>query len=234
MGRAEIVNYNEQVYTHRWDNRELNSVKKVWEVLTGKYFQKFISENSSVLDIGCGFCHFLNNIKAKEKVGVDANPAVKNFAGPGVNIIQSSDLSLSSLPAEHFDRIFLSNFLEHLDSGQQVVRLLQRAWELLKPGGKVMILQPNFRLLGEAYFDFIDHKTILTDKSLEEALDIAGFRVEKKVIRFLPYTTKSRTPKSPLLVRLYLWFRPLWLIMGKQSLFVAVKSDNPGGISGEI
>jgi hypothetical protein len=82
-------------------------------------------------------------------------------------------------------------------------------------------LQPNFRLLGPAYFDFIDHKTILTDKSLEEALTIVGFSVKRKIVRFLPYTTKSRIPQHRVLVRFYLWFRPLWFFMGKQSLFVA-------------
>jgi len=94
---------------------------------------------------------------------------------------------------------------------------------MLRPGGKLIILQPNFRLLGAAYFDFIDHKTILTDKSLEEALNIVGFAIERKIIRFLPYTTKSRIPQTPMLVRFYLWFRLLWFLMGKQSLFVALK-----------
>jgi hypothetical protein len=67
--------------------------------------------------------------------------------------------------------------------------LLMRVKELLRPEGKLIVLQPNFRLLGAAYFDFIDHKTILTDKSLEEALTVAGFTITRKIIRFLPYTT---------------------------------------------
>jgi SAM-dependent methyltransferase len=234
MGRAKIVNYNEQVYRHRWDTEELNSVKKVWEVLTRNFFQKYIDENSCVLDIGCGFCYFLNSIKAKEKVGVDANPAVQTYAANDVSIIQTSDLTLRGLPSAHFDCIFISNFLEHLENGQQVIQLLQRSGELLKPGGKIIILQPNFRLVGKAYFDFIDHKTVLTDNSLEEALGIAGFNIYQKIIRFLPYTTKSRLPQSPLLVRLYLWLRPFWLILGKQSLFIAVKRDGPGDKHNEI
>jgi hypothetical protein len=54
-------------------------------------------------------------------------------------------------------------------------------------------------------------------------LNIAGFKIERKILRFLPYTTKSKLPQSPFLVRLYLQLRPLWFIMGKQSLFLAVK-----------
>ena len=72
---------------------------------------------------------------------------------------------LYRLPSQYFDCVFISIFLEHLDSSTQVMDLLKRVKDLLRPGGKLIILQPNFRLLGAAYFDFIDHKTILTDKS---------------------------------------------------------------------
>ncbi len=217
------MNCYQRIYRERWDDSELARVSKVWEVLTRVFFQKLIDEDDRVLDIGCGFCHFLNHLKAKEKVGVDANPSARNYAAKDVTFIHSDDLSLNMLPEEHFDHILLSNFLEHLDSARDVINLLERVKALLKPGGRIIILQPNFRLLGPAYFDFIDHKTILTDRNVEEALHIVGFKIERKIIRFLPYTTKSKLPQNPFLVRLYLRLRPLWFIMGKQSLFLAVK-----------
>ena len=217
------MNFYQKVYTKRWEALELERVSEVWRVLTGEFFQKIIGENAKVLDIGCGFCHFLNHLKAKEKVGVDVNPSAKNHAAKDVTFIHSDDLLLKMLPDEYFDCVFLSNFLEHLDSSKDVIILLERVKELLAPGGKIIILQPNFRLLGPAYFDFIDHKAILTDKSVEEALNIAGFRMERKIIRFLPYSTRGKLPLNPFLVRIYLLLRPIWLIMGKQSLFIAAK-----------
>ena len=217
------MNFYQRVYQKRWEDSELEKVSKVWEVLTRVFFQKLIGENSKVLDIGCGFCHFLNHLKANEKIGVDANPSAGNYAAKDVTFIHSDDLYLKMLPDEHFDCVLLSNFLEHLDSTREVIALLVRVRELLKSGGRVIILQPNFRLLGPAYFDFVDHKTILTDKSIEEALNIAGFKIERRIIRFLPYTTKSKLPQHPFLVRLYLLLRPAWFLMGKQSLFVAAK-----------
>jgi SAM-dependent methyltransferase len=217
------VNFCEQVYKQRWAKAELDKVNKVWETLVKSFFQSLVGENAKTLDIGCGFCHFLNHLQAKEKVGVDANPDASRYASSDVTFYYSDDLSLRTLPSQHFDCVFISNFLEHLDSSTQVMDLLRRVKDMLRSGGKLIILQPNFRLLGAAYFDFIDHKTILTDKSLEEALTIVGFAIERKIIRFLPYTTKSRIPQHPTLVRFYLWFRPLWFLMGKQSLFVALK-----------
>ncbi len=61
------------------EDSELKKVSKVWEVLTRVFFQKLIGGNASVLDIGCGFCHFLNHLKANEKTGVDANPSAGNY-----------------------------------------------------------------------------------------------------------------------------------------------------------
>jgi SAM-dependent methyltransferase len=222
-----IVSFNEDVYRQRWNQTELEKVSQVWETLVKNFFQSLISKDAKVLDIGCGFCHFLNHLRAKEKVGVDANPAASRHAGSDVVFHCMEDLTLKSLPSQHFDCVFISNFLEHLESGTRVTDLLNRVKELLRPGGKLIILQPNFRLVGPAYFDFIDHKTILTDRSLEEGLRSLGFIIVKKVIRFLPYTTKSKIPQQPWLVRLYLWCRPLWFFMGKQSLFVATVRATP-------
>jgi len=52
---------------------------------------------------------------------------------------------------------------------------------------------------------------------------MAGFRTERVIARFLPYTTKSRLPQNALLVRAYLAFPPARWLMGKQTLYVGVK-----------
>jgi hypothetical protein len=114
----------------------------------------------------------------------------------------------------------MSNYLEHLMSGGQVVEQLEVAAKLLRSGGRVIILQPNIRLTGAAYWDFIDHKVALTEKSLVEAAEVAGLQTERVVVRFLPYTTKSSLPVHPWLVKLYLHIRPArWLLAG-QTLYV--------------
>ncbi|HEY0797691.1 MAG TPA: class I SAM-dependent methyltransferase, partial [Candidatus Baltobacteraceae bacterium] len=160
-------------------------------------------------------------IQARQRIGIDANPQATRYAAPGVDVQTVADLRLTELPDDSFDFIFVSNFLEHLENGADVLALLRRIRRLLAPGGRVVILQPNFRLLGWRYFDFIDHKTILTDAGIREALEIAGLTLERQILRFLPYTSKSRLPRHPALVRLYLRCPFLWPIFGKQSLFIA-------------
>ena len=53
--------------------------------------------------------------------------------------------------------------------------------------------------------------------------EMVGFDLVQVWPRFLPYTTRSRIPQHPMLVRLYLSFRPAWRIMGGQTWLVARK-----------
>lgn len=50
---------------------------KVWQTLIGCYFSKFIPENSSVLDLGCGYGEFINNVRAGNKYGMDLNARLR-------------------------------------------------------------------------------------------------------------------------------------------------------------
>jgi len=87
-----------------------------------------------------------------------------------------------------------------------------------------MVLQPNIRFVGGEYWDFFDHHTPLTDRSLVEALELTGMRIQLVVPRFLPYTTRSALPQAPWLVRLYLATPVVWRFLGKQAFVIATKN----------
>ena len=119
----------------------------------------------------------------------------------------------------------MSNYLEHLPDSGVVVAQLREAYTVCRPGGRVVIVQPNIRLVGSAYWDFLDHHTALTDKSLCEAAELAGFTTVEVIPRFLPFTTKSRLPQARTLVRWYLRVPPARWLLGKQTLYVGERSS---------
>ena len=80
------------------------------------------------------------------------------------------------MPTASFGTIFMSNYLEHLESGDAVIEQLRVAAQLLRPGGRLIVLQPNIRLVGPRYWDFIDHRVALTERSLLEAAELAHLR----------------------------------------------------------
>lgn len=212
----------DHVYVRRFTDEEAELKDRIWREIA-RYLQRYVDRDAVVLDVGCDRGDFIRNIEAREKWASDLRD-VSGYLPGEISFVRGDGLALDSLmPNGHFDVVFMSNYLEHLPSNDAVIDQLRVAHALLRPGGRVIVLQPNIRLVGGAYWDFIDHRVALTDRSLVEAADVAGFRAAKVVKRFLPYTTKTRLPKAPVLLRLYLTLRPAWLVFGKQSLLIGEK-----------
>ena len=212
-----------KLYTERFKDEQLLRKDAVWKVLCNHFFQKYVPRDSFVLDIGAGYCEFINNIQCARKIAVDTNQDTTRFASEEVTVINCLSTDLSCFSNGSVDIVFMSNFLEHLASKDDIIRTLVEVYRILKAGGSVMILQPNIRYLYKEYWDFFDHCTPLSDKSLVEVLQTVGFIIQEIFPKFLPYTTKSRIPQSPLLVKMYLKMRLVWKIMGKQTFVLGKK-----------
>jgi SAM-dependent methyltransferase len=211
-----------EVYELRFNEADHATKDAIWREL-GKYLQRYIVPGARVVDIACDIGYFIRNIQAAERWATDIRDVGGSLPGE-VRFVHASGLELAKvMPNDYFDLAFFSNYLEHLPSTEAVLEQLRVAHALLKPGGRILILQPNIRLIGGSYWDFIDHQTALTEKSLDEAATMAGFRTKQIIARFLPYTTKSRLPQHPLLVRAYLAFPPAWRLLGKQTLYLGEK-----------
>jgi SAM-dependent methyltransferase len=211
-----------EVYEQRFDEADQAAKEAIWREL-GRFLQRYIEPGARVVDIACDLGYFIRNIKAADRWATDIRD-MADALPKDVHFVRANGLELAEvMPNDHFDVAFFSNYLEHLPSTEAVLQQLRVTFALLKPGGRVLILQPNSRLIGGSYWDFIDHQTALTEKSLSEAAMMAGFETKQVITRFLPYTTKSHLPQHPLLVRAYLAFPPAWWLMGKQTLYVGEK-----------
>jgi SAM-dependent methyltransferase len=210
----------DSVYKARFGERERHQKAAMWREIVG-FLDRFIPPEGPVLDIGCDAGYFINNVSRAERWATDLRD-VSAHLQPGISFVQSDGLAIGSvLPPAHFGTVFMSNYLEHLASPDAVVEQLRVVSSLLQPGGRAIVLQPNVRLVGGRYWDFIDHRVPLTERSLVEAGELAGLRTIKVITRFLPFTTKSVLPQSPALVRLYLAVPVAWRVLGRQTLYVA-------------
>lgn len=202
------------VHTRKYD---------VWRVLCRYFFQRYVKPTDTVLDLGAGYCEFLNNIECGHRIAVDLNPEIETYAVQGTRILQTSCTDLSEVESSTVDVVFASNIFEHLPDKAAFFQSLHEIRRVLRAGGRLLILQPNIRILGGKYWDFVDHHLPLTDRTLVEALGLLGLEIAEVRPRFLPYTTKSRLPQHPIFVRLYLMFPILHHILGGQAWVVGVK-----------
>ncbi len=175
----------------------------LWKVVCA-YLQKYISQDSKVLDIGAGYCSFINNITASEKHALDCSANLMGNAAKGVICHQGSFELLNKISGSYFDVIFISNLFEHLSDSETDYLITQIKRILKKESGRLIILQPNFRYSYKVYFDDFTHTRIFTHRSMVDFLEANSFKVVKLFKKFLPFSMKSAVPKFPFLVRLYL------------------------------
>lgn len=193
---------------------------KVWKAIA-EHLQKYIKADSdTVLDLGAGYCDFINNIKGREKIAIDMNQAASQFCNADVKFHCASGDDLSALHADSVDVLFASNLLEHLDD-PELASAQKEFNRVLKKGARVILIQPNYRYAYKEYFDDYTHKKIFSHVSLRDYFEANGFETIKVYPKFLPFSLKSRLPKSYILTKLYLhsFCKP----MAKQMLLIFKK-----------
>jgi ubiquinone/menaquinone biosynthesis C-methylase UbiE len=174
----------------------------VWKCVCS-WLQREIPAEASVLELGAGYSDFINNIRAKKKVAVDVAETVRQAAGKDVETHVGSCTQLAFAGESSFDVVFASNLFEHLTL-PDLEQTLSEVRRVLKPGGKLLLIQPNFRYCYRDYFDDYTHVMIYTDRSLCDVLAAAGLEPVRVMPRFLPFSMKSRLPAAAPLVWLYL------------------------------
>ena len=214
-----------ELYSQRFSSREQRQKERIWQVLCSDFFQRYVKQTDTVLDIGAGYCEFINNIICRKKIALDLNEDTLKYAHDDVQVVRCRSDAMGEIPDASVNVAFVSNFLEHLPNKEVFLQTFREIRRVLAPGGKVLILQPNIRFLNGEYWDFLDHHLALTDRTLVEGLLTVGMQPIEVRPRFLPYTTKSRFPQHPALVRLYLRLPIAQMILGKQAWVVAVKPN---------
>lgn len=165
-----------------WHRTKLNLLK--WRLIP--------APGERVLDIGCGSGVFSNELReaGARVVAVDANPAAAKyvrdtFAKDKLTIIRALMDELPFAPGS-FDKCVCLEVIEHVYP-PQVRALLRDLYQLLRPGGQILLTTPNYRGFwpviewladhggSTAKMDSEQHITRFHKKMLQQYLVEAGF-----------------------------------------------------------
>lgn len=187
-------------------------------------FQVFnLKKGMKMLEPGCGRGEFLFNFQklGLDVVGVDISPEAKTFGHDFE--ISICDIETEKLPFKDdtFDIIYSKSFIEHLYYPE---RYLKEAYRVLKPGGILLTLVPDWESNYKIYFDDFTHRTPFTIISLRDAYKMHQFK-EVKVFKFrqlpilwrfpiLNYLSMFIAPFIPIRTKIKFlrWSRELMLI----------------------
>jgi len=135
-----------------------------------------------LLEIGCGAGEYLCQVRALgwEVEGVEYNAAAAARAREQYGLpVRTGDAAEVELPAGAFDVVVLRMVLEHLPSP---IDSLRRLHGLLRPGGSLIVVVPNFgaaerHLFGSAayFLHMPTHLSHFTPGTLDRALEETGF-----------------------------------------------------------
>lgn len=212
----------DKYYKSRYVWNEDRSI--VWKEIV-RFLEKYIPKDATVLDIGAGYCDFINNVSAKNKIALDYSTDLNKYTSKDVVQINSNVTDMSKVSNGSVDVVFASNLFEHL-TNSELELTMSEVKRVLKKGGRLILMQPNYRLSYKTYFDDHTHKKVFSDTSLETFLLSHDMEIELKKAKFLPFSLKSRPsiiPVFPWLIRAYI-NSPIKPFAG-QMLFVSKKNE---------
>ncbi len=192
----------------------------VWKEII-RYLKDYFPKNGSVLDLGSGYCQFINNVPSRNRFALDKYLDPKRFAGKNVvPLFGDSSLIKKKVVDNSLDLVFASNFVEHLEF-KELEKYMVVILSKLKPNGKLILLQPNYRLSYKEYFDDYTHIKEWSDVGIKDYLESKGFVISLSIPGFLPFSMKSKLPISRFLIWFYL--RSPIKPFAKQMLIIAKK-----------
>lgn len=162
----------------------------VWSAVTRYIQKKYISKKDRVMDLGAAYCDFINHVEASERHALDVFQRLEEFAADDVTTHVRSCTDMSPIPDGHLDVIFASNLLEHL-THEELLATIAEVRRVLRPDGRLILLQPNFKYCYRTYFDDYTHLQVFTHMGIWDLLEMAGLEVEQMHAKFLPVNMKS-------------------------------------------
>lgn len=144
------------------------------------------SAGGKLLDVGCGSGNFLSIMRdlGWKVQGVEFDKKAAEIVQKRLGVkVFCKNFEKISFPKNSFDAVTMRHVIEHTEDP---IRFLKKAWFILKPGGKLIVVTPNIESLGHSIFkknwvhlDPPRHLFLFSAKSLRRCAQISGLRNPK-------------------------------------------------------
>jgi SAM-dependent methyltransferase len=194
-------------------------------------------EGQLILDIGCGRGEFLRGFIdcGMRGYGVDQSRAAEKYC-PEADL-KVADLENENLPYADgiFDVVYSKSVIEHFYYPERLVAEIHR---VLKPGGVVITLCPDWEFQFRTYFHDFTHRTPFMQSSLRDIHLMHGFKhVKVERFRQLPVLWNNRVwllalaEITRLIAPNFLMSRSKWVRFSKEIMLLS-SAQKPLSTSG--
>ena len=134
-----------------------------------------MKKDQKILELGCGRGEFLNEFVncGLEGHGVDLSDYSEKFFSKLK--FKKVDMANEKLPYEdnYFDVIYSKSVIEHFYFPE---KLFQEAYRVLKPGGTIITLTPEWKYIYKSFYEDFTHRVPFTKISLRDIHAIHKFK----------------------------------------------------------
>ena len=150
-----------------------------------------IDKNKSILEIGCSGGPLMKKLEKdgyKNIYGIDiSTKAIELAQMRGVKNVAVMDGTNPTFEPQSFDLIIASDVLEHIEDASNA---LKNWYNILKPGGKIIVFVPAFNFLWSSHDIVNHHFSRYSEKELINILKQANFYINRSsywnVMLFFP------------------------------------------------
>lgn len=184
--------YPENYHAFDFSEADFGIVHKIRSRLEAKRLLALcrdLPDDARILDVGCGDGFHLNLLKKYGKAGwrlegVDIDRRAGRMAEKSGLKVHIGTIEELDLPKKAYDLAFMIQTVEHVEKPSVVLSAVR---EVLKPGGKLIIVTDNtdsldFTLFKSSYwggYHFPRHWNLFNRKSLTKLAEKTDFEVEK-------------------------------------------------------
>jgi SAM-dependent methyltransferase len=161
----------------------LSEVEKThwWFLVRANLFAKYLkfgSKNSTILDVGSGpgnNLRMLKNLGFKKYQGFDFSQIAKNLCEEKeLGEVLIGDICCPDLPSNFYDFVLATDLLEHIEEDSLALEQIAR---ILKPGGKLIITVPCFKILWGFNDEASHHKRRYLLPEIKSKVELSQMKV---------------------------------------------------------
>jgi len=126
--------------------------------------ETLIARKGKIIDLGSGYGFFENmlamNSPEREVIGFELNQRKMKYADRNVKNVRFINKDITKTKLDDCDVIVLFHVLHHLNSYQSQHRLLKECVKKLKKGGKLIVVEIDYKPLWKFLFTFMIDATL--------------------------------------------------------------------------
>lgn len=177
---------DEKLYSDKYTLHTLTEFgikrKQNWQVHLFRGFFPPLSSNAKILEVGSGRGEFAQECRNRDYnyTGIEPSDSLSELLiEKGYNIVKDRVPPIN-FPDNSFDLVSSMDLVEHFLSYNEVLGFFSECYRILKQGGYITIIAPNYSTLKELFYEYeYQHSYPTTEARLIKLLEDSGFKIIK-------------------------------------------------------